>query len=220
MAVDMRDANVHLTHYQNFIQPYHIVAERICRRLLVFQNAMEMAPGHNPIHAVSSRIKTLKSIEEKLERTGREVSFESAKANLNDIAGIRVVCYFLDDLIAVIKEIRKFEDCVIVKERDYTQAGAKASGYRSYHIILHVPLDTSKNRNCYPVEIQLRTLAMDFWASIEHELRYKNRDFDQVQVANELKAISDILNDIDTRVAWFYDQQMERKALQVRVEEA
>lgn len=212
MDYEIRDTYDHITYYENFIRPYRIVMERMVRRLEVFQQSMEMAPDHNPIHSISSRIKTLKSIEDKLERSGREVSFESAKQDLHDIAGIRVICYFLDDLLTVIRQIKRFDDCIIIKERDYTQAGVKESGYRSYHIVLEVPLDASDPRHRYPVEIQLRTLAMDFWASIEHELRYKNKEFDQDLVAKELRAFSDILNNIDMRIAGFHDRQKAAKS--------
>lgn len=205
MSFEIKETHAHISYYNKFIRPYQIVLERIQRRLEVFQNSKEIAPGHNPIHTINARIKTLPSMAEKLKRYEHEVSFESAHENLHDIAGVRVVCYFLDDLKTVTDEIHRFDDCIVIKDRDYTTNGAKASGYRSYHMVLEVPVDASNPRDRYPVEIQLRTLAMEFWASIEHELRYKNKDFDQQLVADELKAYSEILHDIDTRIAGFYD---------------
>lgn len=209
MDLNLDETRKYINFYANFINPYEVVLERIARRLDVYNKEQALKHGHNPIHNITKRIKSLSSIQEKLTRRGLDISFSSARENLTDIAGVRVVCYFLDDILTLVDHIHTFEDCDIIKEADYLTC-KKKSGYRSFHIVLNVPLGVAGKQDKYPVEIQLRTLAMDFWASIEHELRYKNMDFDQVSVLEELSDYSEILHDIDRRIGWFYNEQAKK----------
>lgn len=125
-----------------------------------------------PIHHVQDRIKKKESIEQKLARRGCECDVESARDCLTDISGIRVICYFVRDIYAVVSLLKKQTDIVVIKECDYI-SHPKPNGYRSYHIVFGVPVYHTDGMEYYPVEIQLRTMSMDLWASMEHRICYK-----------------------------------------------
>lgn len=210
MDINVRDTQRHMEVYSNFINPYEIALERIRRRLDVFNREYALKNLHNPIHGISSRIKSLQSMADKLMHKGYELSFESARKHLTDIAGIRVICYYLTDIDTLVHKVRQFDDCLLIKEADYVSQ-VKPSGYRSYHVVLGVPLSIEEDESYYPVEIQLRTLAMDFWASIEHELRYKQKKLDEALLLEELKQYSETLNNMDERMERFYQSQFDKK---------
>lgn len=127
---------------------------------------------HNPIHNIDARIKSLSSIFRKLETSGLALTLENAESRLTDIAGIRVVCKYIDDVYMLADKLLQYYEGSVLKICDYI-AKPKANGYRSYHIVLKVAVHIDGQTYQIPVEIQLRTIAMDMWASLEHELRYK-----------------------------------------------
>ena len=127
----------------------------------------------NPIHSMTSRLKTVPSIIDKLQRKAMPVSLNAAAANLTDIAGVRVICSYIDDIYTVADLLTSQDDVRVLRRRDYI-ARPKPNGYRSLHLVVAVPVYLQEGRQEVPVEIQIRTIAMDFWASLEHELRYKN----------------------------------------------
>jgi len=127
----------------------------------------------NPIHHIESRLKSPASMLEKLKRKGWEISIESAEAHLTDIAGVRVICNYIDDIYRIADLLVHQQDIELVEQTDYIE-NPKAGGYRSLHLIVRVPVFLSNHTEVVPVEVQIRTIAMDFWASLEHELRYKN----------------------------------------------
>lgn len=158
---------------------------------------------HSPIHHIEYRIKTLDSIAEKLQRNGYEVSIDNIYAHINDVAGIRVICNYLDDIYYLRQLLTRTESFRVIKEVDYI-AQPKESGYRSLHLIIDVPIVISEGTLHLPVEIQLRTIAMDMWASLEHELRYKSdRDFDDNDTAR-LRLCSDAIFEIDREMQNIY----------------
>lgn len=125
-----------------------------------------------PIHHIQHRIKQKESIENKLEKNGYETSVDSARNYLTDVAGIRVICYFVENIYDIVCLLKKQSDIVIIKESDYI-ANPKPNGYRSFHIVFGVPVYHTDGMEYYPVEIQLRTMSMDLWASMEHRICYK-----------------------------------------------
>ncbi|MBQ7944026.1 MAG: (p)ppGpp synthetase [Lachnospiraceae bacterium] len=135
-----------------------------------------------PIHNVQARIKSKKSIENKLKSRELEVSAYSAKDNLTDIAGIRVICYFIEDIYNILSLIKEQTDLLILKESDYINY-PKPSGYKSYHMVLGVPVYRVEGMQYYPVEIQFRTLSMDLWASMEHRICYKDETSEETLYA-------------------------------------
>jgi putative GTP pyrophosphokinase len=145
---------------------------------------------------IIARIKTDESVREKCKRRGFPVTSESALLKLTDSIGIRVICGFLDDVYRVVDRIKAFDDCELVEEKDYI-LNAKPNGYRSYHMIMEVEVPYRDIRGNLPgryfVEFQVRTIAMDTWASLEHEIKYKRRVENQAMITSELKKCADEL---------------------------
>ena len=168
---------------------------------------------HSPIHHIEYRIKTLDSITEKLQSRGLEVTIDNIYAHINDVAGVRVICNYLDDIYYLRSLLAKNENFKLVREVDYIKQ-PKESGYRSLHLNVDVPIVISEGTLHLPVEIQLRTIAMDMWASLEHELRYKSsRNFSDAD-AYRLRLCSDAISEVDREMQNIYqgnDAEYEEK---------
>ena len=148
---------------------------------------------------MKTRLKSLFSIREKLSSRGKELSVESIEENLNDIAGVRVVCSFTDDVYTLRDALLKQDDITLICEKDYIK-NPKPNGYRSLHLIISVPIFLEHEKKSMKVEIQLRTIAMDTWASLEHQIRYK-KDFEFSQsMAEELLRCADLSAELDARM--------------------
>ncbi|MDO4810993.1 MAG: GTP pyrophosphokinase family protein [Eubacteriales bacterium] len=161
---------------------------------------------HTPIHHIEHRIKTVGSIVDKLKRRGHEVTIDNIYAHIQDVAGIRVICNYLDDIYYLRRLLTRNESFKVIREVDYIKE-PKDSGYRSLHLIVDVPIVISEGTLHLPVEIQLRTIAMDMWASLEHELRYKsNRDFNESEAAR-LRLCSEAVYEIDREMQNIYQGQ-------------
>ena len=157
----------------------------------------------SPIHHIEYRIKTLDSIVEKLQRRGHAVTIDNIYAYVQDVAGIRIICNYLDDIYYLRSLLTRNESFRVIQEVDYIKT-PKPSGYRSLHLIVEVPIVISEGTLHLPVEIQLRTIAMDMWASLEHELRYKSqRDFSPSDAAR-LRLCSDAISEIDREMQDIY----------------
>jgi len=164
--------------YLCFIQPYEDALKNIRVRVDVLNNDYRRKNQNYPIHHIQYRIKQKESIENKLEKNGYEASVDSARNYLTDVAGIRVICYFIRDIYAIVSLLKTQSDIVIIKESDYI-ANPKSNGYRSFHIVFGVPVYHTDGMEYYPVEIQLRTMTMDLWASMEHRICYKGEEKEQ-----------------------------------------
>ena len=164
------DLRRHLELMQEYREAIRIVTERF--ESLGAQARARMQ--HNPVHSVSSRLKTPTGIMEKLRRKGLPVTEESIRLNVRDVAGVRVVCPYLNDIDVVAEFLLSQDDVTLVARKDYV-ASPKESGYRSLHLVVALSLPLDGLQREVPVEVQVRTIAMDFWASLEHQLRYKNR---------------------------------------------
>ena len=157
----------------------------------------------SPIHHIEYRIKTLDSIVEKLQRRGHAVTIDNIYAYVQDVAGIRIICNYLDDIYYLRRLLTRNESFRVLQEVDYIKT-PKPSGYRSLHLIVEVPIVISEGTLHLPVEIQLRTIAMDMWASLEHELRYtSDRQFTE-QDAARLRLCSDAISEIDREMQDIY----------------
>lgn len=153
----------------------------------------------SPIHQIKTRIKTPKSITEKLLRRGCELSLRSARENLNDIAGVRVICPYIDDIYLIAELLTYQDDIMLLRKTDYIQ-NPKPNGYRSLHLVVTVPVFLSKRMEAVKVEIQLRTIAMDGWAALEHDLVYKLTTDKTDDVVRELKDCAEIIAQTDLRM--------------------
>lgn len=174
--------------YYNLIKPYEDAMQMILSRLDTLNHTLyESSAMHLvPIHNIQSRIKSKKSIEDKFIKKEKKPSLTNAKNFLMDIAGARVICYFVNDIYNLVEILKSQTDLIVMKERDYI-AGPKPNGYRSYHIILGIPVYCLDGMEYFPVEIQFRTMSMDFWASMEHRINYKKERQDREKLVKELK---------------------------------
>lgn len=154
-------------------QVYTGAIREITAKLETLDAEFSVRYEHNPIHHIESRLKSPQSILDKLKRKGVEPSFKAAKELLLDVAGVRVVCNYVDDIYLIADVLESQTDITPICRRDYI-AEPKENGYRSLHVIVRVPVFLSDHVENIPVEVQIRTIAMDFWASLEHELRYKS----------------------------------------------
>jgi len=153
----------------------------------------------NPIHNIESRVKSAESIVGKLQKKGLAITPESARRNLLDLAGIRVTCYYISDIYELANMLTRRDDFVLIKQKDYIKH-PKKSGYRSLHMIVNVPVHLSTRKVYAPVEIQIRTIAMDFWASLEHQLKYKTTAELTPEISEELRACADQIAETDMRM--------------------
>ncbi|MDW2798561.1 (p)ppGpp synthetase [Clostridium boliviensis] len=158
--------------YLSFIQPYEDALNNIQVRVDVLNKDYRRKKLNYPIHHVQYRLKQKESIENKLIKNGKAPTVDLARECLTDIAGIRVICYFIRDIYGIIGLLRRQTDIVVIKESDYIE-NPKPNGYRSYHIVFGVPVYHTDGMEYFPVEVQLRTMAMDLWASMEHRICYK-----------------------------------------------
>lgn len=159
----------------------------------------------NPIHQIHTRIKSPKSIIEKLMRKGVDLSPASARENIYDIAGVRIITSYIDDIYLIAKLLLAQDDITLIRETDYIK-NPKPNGYRSLHLIVTVPVFLSTHTESVKVEIQIRTIAMDFWASLEHELAYKMDKDNSNDITIELKECADIISNTDNRMQSLYNR--------------
>ena len=198
------------SNYQEFLQLQHLynaAIKEIKMRLEVLNDEFRVTYERSPIHHIESRLKTTESIVEKLERKGLPITIEAAKERLNDIGGIRIVCNYIDDVYAVEKMLLRQSDIELVKRQDYI-AQPNYNGYRSLHLDMRVPVNLSARTESVLVEIQIRSVAMDFWASLEHDLRYKadkatlpeGINEEMLQCADEIAVIDRKMQDMYDRI--------------------
>ena len=190
---------------------YNAAIKEIEMRLEVLNDEFRVTYERSPIHHVESRLKSTASIVAKLERKGLEVSAESAKKHINDVAGIRVVCCYIDDVYAVERMLLRQSDISVLKRQDYiTQPNY--NGYRSLHLDMLVPIFLSDHTEYVVVEIQLRSVAMDFWASLEHDLRYKaDKSTLPPSINEEMLLCADEIAVIDRKMQDMYRRIQEAK---------
>lgn len=185
--------------YRELMMNYNCALMEVETKLNVLNEEFALKYSRNPFESIQSRIKTLESTVEKLKRQGYEVSVESIEKNLFDIAGIRVICSFEDDIYAIAKMLTKQDDITLIRVKDYIK-NPKPNGYRSLHIIVDVPIFLAEEKKHMKVEVQLRTIAMDFWASLEHKLKYKKSIEHPEQIMKMLKECADVISDTDKKM--------------------
>lgn len=170
-------------------------------RVLNERLSMENHGNSNPIESINTRLKSPYSIISKLERRGLPMSVESIEKNIHDMAGVRVICSFINDIYLLADMFLAQDDITLVEKRDYIRQ-PKDSGYRSLHLIVQVPIFTEKGKHMMTAEVQLRTIAMDSWASLEHKLHYKKYNCleSQMGLKEELLACSAISAEMDSRM--------------------
>ena len=184
---------------------YQSALREVRTKLEILDDEFQMRNSRNPIHHMESRIKSPQSIVEKLRRKGFPATPQAAMEHLNDIAGIRVVCAYLNDTYTIADLLTGQDDIQLVQTRDYI-ASPKPNGYRSLHLIVRVPVFLSEGKLLLPVEVQIRTIAMDFWASLEHQLRYKEVTHVPEELNRQLLDAADRIAVLDGDMQHIHDQ--------------
>lgn len=178
---------------------YRCAMMEVETKLNVLNEEFSWEMDHNPISSIKKRLKSMPSIIGKLERTGHPLSMENIEEHLMDVAGVRVICSFPEDVYAMRDALIRQDDLVLLEEKDYIK-NPKPNGYRSLHLIVGIPIFLAKEKKMMKVEVQLRTIAMDFWASLEHQLRYKKNSYFTKEMAEELTECARISADLDLRM--------------------
>ena len=187
-----------------FMQPYRSAIQIVKTKLESIDDELKCENGDSPIHNIQSRIKTPDSILEKMARKGYSIDKEGFY-QLNDVAGLRVVCHYINDIQYVSQLLIMHEDIQLIKKENYIDY-PKESGYRSLHLVVRVQIYLKNGKVSIPVEIQLRTIAMDCWASLEHELYYKNHHCENEEVSSQLKECAIEIAKIDEKMQKIYQQ--------------
>lgn len=182
---------------------YKCAMMEIETKLNVLNEECSLETDRNPISSIKTRLKRLESIKEKLERQNFPKTLESIESNLYDVAGVRVICTFVEDVYAIAEALLKQDDITLIMKKDYI-ANPKPNGYRSLHLIISIPIFLSQEKREMKVEIQLRTIAMDFWASLEHQMRYKKNTTFTTQMENELYECAALSAELDLRMNAMY----------------
>jgi putative GTP pyrophosphokinase len=209
LADDSESVKEKFAHvFYDFLQLSHLydsAIEVVKTYLGILDNEFSVKFQRNPIHNIESRLKSPQSIIGKLQKKDLPISTEAARKNLLDLAGIRVTCYYITDIYAIVEMLSRRDDFIVIKRKDYIK-NPKPSGYRSYHMILNVPVYLSTHKEYAPVEIQIRTIAMDFWASLEHQLKYKTTADIPPEISAELKECAERIAQTDLQMQNIYMQ--------------
>ena len=178
---------------------YDSALKEIDTKLQILRNEFKVEHKYNPIEHITSRIKSLESIAKKVRKDQRELSVENIVKYVNDVAGIRVICSFTSDIYRIADAIAKQSDVKVLKVKDFIM-NPKPNGYRSYHMIVSIPIFLSDKVTETKVEIQIRTIAMDFWASLEHKIYYKFEGHAPEHIREELRVCSEITATLDKKM--------------------
>jgi putative GTP pyrophosphokinase len=178
---------------------YDSALKEISTKIEILNNEFVHIYNYNPIEHIKSRLKTPDSIVKKLKRYGYDVTIDNMVEKLNDIAGIRIICSFTSDIYQIAEMITKQSDVTVLYVKDYIKY-PKPNGYKSYHMVITIPIYLTDGPVDTKVEIQIRTIAMDFWASLEHKIYYKFEGNAPAYLQQELKACADVVNMLDGKM--------------------
>ena len=188
-----------MVQYKELQMMYSCALKEIQTKFEILDTEFKLQYKRNPISSISTRMKRTESIMEKLMRYDCPFTPESIEENINDVAGIRVICSYIDDIYQIADALLKQDDVTLVKRKDYIQ-NPKPNGYRSLHLIVKIPVFFADRKKEMKVEVQIRTVAMDFWASLEHQMKYKKDIPEQENVIAELKECADAICAIDEKM--------------------
>lgn len=186
-------------NFNQLMMKYRCAIRELQTKLEVLDDEFSMNNQRNPISSIKSRIKKPASIYDKLSRRGLPFTEDSIVANLDDVAGVRVICPFIEDIYEMAKLLTEQDDITVLKIKDYIES-PKPNGYRSYHMIVEIPVFFSEGKTPMRAELQIRTIGMDFWASLDHQLHYKKDIGCEVtlqKIENELRICADTVNTTD-----------------------
>ena len=209
VIMDLRQADGEgIDSWQEVTLVYNAALRQIETKMEILNDEFQHVHQYNPIEHIKARIKTPESIVKKLKRHNYESTIDNMVKYVNDIAGIRIICSFTSDIFGIAEMIREQKDIRVIAEKDYITY-PKASGYKSYHMIVTVPVYLSDRIVDTKVEIQIRTVAMDFWASLEHKIHYKFEGDAPEHIRNELVECARLVADLDARMLSLNEEILE-----------
>ena len=185
--------------FNELMMHYECAMLEVKTKLDVLNAELAVRDSRNPFETIKTRIKKPISIIDKLKRDNLEVTLKNIEEHLNDVAGIRVICSFPDDIYKLADYLTAQDDIRVINRKDYI-ANPKSNGYRSLHLIIEVPIFLTNEKKYMRVEVQFRTIAMDFWASLEHKLKYKKEIPNADSISNELFYCAELINQLDYRM--------------------
>ena len=188
-----------LVGYRELMMMYTCAMKEIQTKFEVLNSEFNVRYSRNPINSMSTRLKRTVSIVEKLSRKGQAFTPENVERYLGDVAGVRVICSYVDDIYKIADSFVQQDDITLIERKDYI-ANPKPNGYRSLHLIVKVPVFFADQKREMKVEVQLRTIAMDFWASLEHQLKYKKEIPRQDEIVTELKSCADAITAVENHM--------------------
>lgn len=194
--INLKNVKVELTR---FMMAYKFALDEMTTKINILKEEFHYIHDYNPIEHVSSRVKTPESIFKKMLRKGHPLTLSSIKDNLKDIAGIRITCSFISDIYEISNMLQQQKDVKLISCKDYI-SNPKPNGYQSLHLILEIPIFMSDREEIVPVEIQIRTIAMDFWASLEHKIFYKYNKEVPKDLIMELKDAATVASELDRKM--------------------
>lgn len=211
MATDLENKLLHETllqtpkefideteRYQELMMTYFAAMREVQTKLEILNDEFKVLKRRNPIEMIKVRLKKTDSIMQKLHRYGLSKTLDNIK-QINDIAGVRVICTYFDDIYELANMLVKQDDVILVQIKDYIKK-PKQNGYRSLHLVVELPVYFSTTKRMMRVEVQIRTIAMDFWASLEHDMKYKNNNNIDPSLKDELRLCADVIADTDKRM--------------------
>ncbi|MGG3914625.1 GTP pyrophosphokinase family protein [Bacillus sp. es.034] len=199
-----------MNHWEQFLAPYKQAVDELKIKLKGMRGEYELHNTHSPIEFVTGRVKPIASILDKANQKGIELS--NIGTELQDIAGLRMMCQFVEDIHVVVEKLRGRKDFTIIEERDYV-THKKQSGYRSYHVVIDYPVQTIHGEKNILVEIQIRTLSMNFWATIEHSLNYKYSGQIPEQIRHRLQSAAEAAFRLDEEMSLIREEIQEAQVI-------
>ncbi|EFI84375.1 GTP pyrophosphokinase ywaC [Listeria grayi] len=188
-----------LREWRDIMLLHRFALDEVNTKLKILNEEFQFIHDYNPVEHIKSRIKSLESIGAKLEKKGLEITPENAREHVRDIAGIRVTCSFVSDIFKIHDMLANQDDITILRVKDYV-TNPKPNGYRSLHLLCELPIFLTNRSERMTVEIQIRTIAMDFWASLEHKIYYKYQQEAPQELLDELKEAADIITFLDDKM--------------------
>ncbi|MEG2146544.1 MAG: hypothetical protein RRY06_07940, partial [Lachnospiraceae bacterium] len=199
-----RNQPLNAENYQLLSEPYERACKTVENRLKQMDMNYIERNERSPYHSIESRIKTLESVKEKMQRKKIADTCMNAVNRIGDIAGIRVICFYIAEIYIIVEKIKDMKNVIVLKEKDYVTR-PRGNGYRSYHLVIGAKIPGEEEDAYLPVEIQVRTIGMDWWASMEHQLCYKPSKNGQIHLSSELKRYSKQLYRIEQQMQIFYE---------------
>ena len=188
-----------MVQYKELQMLYSCALKEIQTKFEVLDTEFKLEYNRNPITSISTRLKRTDSVMDKLERKGLPFTLASVEENIHDMAGIRVICSYIDDIYLIADALLRQDDITLITRKDYIES-PKENGYRSLHLIVEVPVFLTNHKKPMKVEVQIRTIAMDFWASLEHQMKYKKDVPDEADIMRELRECAAVIRETDERM--------------------